>query len=128
MPRLSRKLVEHQLPNKEGYKPHKQPARRFNPELLPKIKRDIKRLFKAGFIRTTRYVNWLSNIIPVIKKNGQVRICTDFRNLNLATPKDEYVMLMVDILVDATVNNGILTFYGWIFRLQSILSNRRRYS
>ena len=65
---LSCKLVEYQLPIKEGYKSHKQPARIFNPELLPKIKGDIERLLKAGFIRTARYVNWLSNIVPVIKK------------------------------------------------------------
>ena len=31
IPGLSRELVEHRLPIKEGYKPHKQLARRFNP-------------------------------------------------------------------------------------------------
>ena len=80
------------MPIKEGYKPHKQIARRFNPELLPMIKEEIERFLKAGSIKTTRYVEWLSNIISIIKKNGQVRICIDFRNLNLATPKDEYVI------------------------------------
>ena len=46
----------------------------------------------------------------MIKKNGQLRICIDFRNLNLATPKDEYVMPITDMLVDAAANNGILSF------------------
>ena len=77
---------------------------------MPKIKGEIERLLKARFIRIARYVNWLSNIVPVIKKNEQVRICMDFRILNLATPKDEYVMSIVDILVDVAANNGILTF------------------
>ena len=76
---------------------------------MPKIKVEIKRLLKVGFIRTGKYVNWLSNIVPVTKKNGQVRICIDFRDLNLATPKNEYVMAVVDMLVDAAANNGILT-------------------
>ena len=49
----------------------------------------------------------------VIKKNGQVRICIDFRNLNLATPKDEYVMPIADMLIDATSNHGILTFMDY---------------
>ena len=55
-------------------------------------------------------MNWLSNIVPVIKKNGQVRICIDFRNLNLAMPKGEYVMPIAEMLVDVAANNGILTF------------------
>ena len=46
----------------------------------------------------------------VIKKNCQVMICIDFCNLNLATPKDEYVMPIVNMLVDAIANNGILSF------------------
>ncbi|XP_059630013.1 uncharacterized protein LOC132272978 [Cornus florida] len=33
---------------------------------------EIERLLDAGFIRTTRYVEWLSNVIPVIKKNGKL--------------------------------------------------------
>ena len=77
---------------------------------MPKIKQEIKRLLKAGFIRTAQYVHWLSNIVPVIKMNGQVRICIYFHNLNLAFLKDEYVMSIANMLVDATVNNGILSF------------------
>ena len=67
-------------------------------------------LLKAKFITIPRYVNWLANIVPIIKKNGQVRICIDFRNLNLATPKDEYVMPITNMLVDAVTSNGTLTF------------------
>ena len=77
---------------------------------MPKIKGWIKRLLKVGFIRTTRYVNWLSNIIPIIKKIRQVRICIDFRNLNFAMPKDEYVIPIADMLINAMKNKGILTF------------------
>ena len=56
------------------------------------------------------YVEWLSDIIPAIKKNGKVRICIDFRNLNLAMPKDKYAMPIADMFIDAAANNGILTF------------------
>ena len=46
------------------------------------------------------------NVVPIVKKNGKLRVCIDFRNLNLATPKDEYPMPMADQLVDATVIDG----------------------
>ena len=56
MPGLSRDLVEHRLPLKEGCKPVKQANRRFAPEVVLKIKEEVERLLKAKFIRTTRYV------------------------------------------------------------------------
>ena len=110
MPGLSREVVEHRLPIKSGFKPFKQPPRRTAPELLPKIKEEIQKLLKAGFIRPARYVEWLANIVPVTKKNRTIRICIDFRNLNLATPKDEYLMPILDMLVDAAAKNGMLSF------------------
>ena len=87
MPGLKRELVEHRLPIKDGKKPIKQTPRRFAPAVLTKIKAEIERLLRCKFIRTTRYVEWLANIVPVIKKNGSLRICIDFRDLNIATPK-----------------------------------------
>ena len=97
MPGLDRRLVEHHLPIKPKYRPHKQPPRRMANEIVLKIKEEIERLLKAGFIRTARYVDWLANIVPVMKKNGKLRICIDFRDLNKATPKDEYPMPVADI-------------------------------
>ncbi|KAL1318352.1 hypothetical protein AAHE18_15G200100 [Arachis hypogaea] len=110
MPGLSRGLVEHQLPLKANVKPVKQPPRRFAPEVVQKIKEEIERLLKAKFIRTTRYVNWISNIVPVMKKNGKLRVCIDFRDLNSATPKDEYPMPIADMLIDSTAGHEILSF------------------
>lgn len=60
----------------------KQIPRRFAPQILLKIKEEIERLLKSKFIRTTRYVDCLANIVPVIKKNGTLRVCIDFRDLN----------------------------------------------
>src|ERR1051325_2248845 len=85
IPGLKRELVEHRLPIKDGKKPIKQMPRRFAPTILSKIKAEIERLLRCMFIRTTRYVDWLANIVPVIKKNGSLRIRIDFRDLNIAT-------------------------------------------
>ena len=100
MPGLSRDLVELKLPIKAGKKPVKQTPRRFAPIIMSKIKEEIERLLKSRFIRTARYVDWLANIVPVIKKNGKLRVCIDFRDLNASTPKDEYAMPVAEMLVD----------------------------
>ncbi|KAM1231002.1 hypothetical protein ACFX2G_041988 [Malus domestica] len=110
MPGLERTLVEHELRIKPGCKPFRQPPRRFLTEVQLGIKDELVQLLKAGFIRTARYVEWLVNIVPVLKKNGALRICIDFRNLNLATPKDEYPMPISDLLIDAAENHAILSF------------------
>ena len=63
---------------------------------MPGLSREIveHRLLEANFIRPCRYAEWVSNIVPVEKKeSGKLRVCIDFRNLNRATPKDEYPML-----------------------------------
>src|SRR3954469_19590119 len=101
VPGLSRSVVEHQLPLNPGKKPIKQLPRRFAPEVMEKIKVEIERLLKSKFIRTARYVEWLANIVPVIEKNGSLRVCIDFRDLNKATLKDEYPMPVAEMLVDS---------------------------
>lgn len=104
IPGLSRDLVELKLPIKPGKKSVKQMPRRFALEVMFKIKEDIKRLLKRKFIRSTKYVEWFSIILLVIKKNGTLRIYIDFRDLNAATPKDEYLIFVAEMLVDSAAS------------------------
>jgi len=46
----------------------------------------------------------------VYKKNGKVRVCLDFRDLNKATPMDSYPMPVVDMLVDAATGYKVISF------------------
>ena len=84
-------------------------------EVKLKVKEEIEKLLKVKFIRPTRYVQWLANIVHVMKKNGKLRVCVDFRDLNVATPKDMYVMPITDMLVDYATNNELLSFMDGIF-------------
>ncbi|CAL2271996.1 unnamed protein product [Prunus armeniaca] len=110
MPGLPRSLVEHELKIREGFRPFQQSPRRFSIEVQLKVKEEIEQLLKAGFIRTARYVEWLANIVLVLKKTRALWVCTDYRNLNLATPKDEYPMPMSDLLVDGAAKHELLSF------------------
>jgi hypothetical protein len=56
-------------------------------------------------------VDWVSNIVPVEKKNtGKIRICVDFRDLNRATPREEYPMPIAESLINSTSGNKIISF------------------
>lgn len=82
-------MVENRLLVKEGFEPFKQPPRRMAHKVVLKVKDEVERLLKAGFIRLIMYIEWLSNIVSIIKKNEKIQVCIDFKNINLATPKDE---------------------------------------
>ena len=120
MPGLSTKLVKHRLPIKEGFLQFPQAPRRMAPGTILKVKEEIEKLVRAGFIRPAKYVKWLSNIVHVMKKNGKLRICIYFRNLNMATPKDEYPILVADLLVDGAFGYEILSFMDGYFDYNQI--------
>ncbi|KAM2135343.1 hypothetical protein ACFX1X_004269 [Malus domestica] len=67
MPGLDPTLIEHRMPIKEGFKPVKQAPRRMSKEIEEKVKEEIERLVKVRFIRPAKYVEWLANIIPILK-------------------------------------------------------------
>ena len=49
-------------------------------------------------------------MVPVYKKNGKLRVCIDFRDLNKATPMDGYPMPIADMLVDAAAGHKVISF------------------
>jgi hypothetical protein len=111
MPGLGHEIVEHRLPIKFGFRPFKQKVRTFCLDLLPRIKDEIHQLLEANFILPCRYAKWVSNIVSVEKKeSGKLRVCIDFRNLNRATPKDEFSMPIADTLINNASGNRIISF------------------
>ncbi|XP_022736187.1 uncharacterized protein LOC111289419 [Durio zibethinus] len=110
MPGLSTDIVEHKLPLKSGCKPMQQKLRRMKPEMLLKIKEEVKKQFDAGFLEVAKYPEWVANIVPVPKKDGKVRMCVDYRDLNRASPKDNFPLPHIDTLVDNTARHSTFSF------------------
>ena len=121
MPGLDHSIVEHRLLIKPGFHPYAQPPRKFSPSIQGEIKDEIQRMTEAGFIQPCRYATWISNIVPVRKKNGQLRVCIDFRDLNRAKPKDEYPMPVADLLVDTVAGHKMMSFLDGNARYNQIL-------
>jgi hypothetical protein len=125
---LSRELVEHRLPIKSDFSPYKQPARRFNPIIQDRVKKEVERLLDAGFIRSFRYAEWVSNIVPVEKNTDKIRVCIDFHNLNKVTTKDEYPMPIADMLINNASGHRVISFlngnagYNQIFMTEEDMS------
>jgi hypothetical protein len=62
-------------------RPFKQRYRRIPPAMFDEIKEHIKQLLTAGTIKPS-HSPWTSNVVLVKKKNGKLRMCIDYRQLN----------------------------------------------
>ncbi|GLJ21626.1 hypothetical protein SUGI_0402520 [Cryptomeria japonica] len=90
MPGLDPDLVMHHLIVKPGAKPVKQKLRKMHPQVALLVKAELEKLLDVRFIRPIDYPEWISNLVPVSKPDRSIRICTDFRDINKACPKDDF--------------------------------------
>ena len=67
---LSPSLVTHKLKVDPNARLVKQPPRRYRLDVEEKIKAEVNKLLKAGFIEEIECPNWLANIVLVKKKGG----------------------------------------------------------
>lgn len=71
--------------------PFKQRARPIHPQDIQAVRKHLHELLDAGIIRESES-SFSSPIVVVRKKNGDVRLCIDYRKLNTQTVKDAYAL------------------------------------
>jgi hypothetical protein len=102
-------VIEHKVPLKQGVKPFKQKLRQINPKLLPMIEREVKKLLDEKIIVPLRYSEWVANLVLVRKRNGEIRLCVDFKNLNRSSLKDNYPLHKMDHILHKVVRANIIS-------------------
>ncbi len=71
--------------------PFKQRSRPIHPSDYEAVKKHLQMLLEAGVIRESESP-YSSPIVVVKKKNGDVRLCVDYRKLNTQTIRDAYAL------------------------------------
>jgi hypothetical protein len=110
MPGLNPSIVEHHIDTWPDITPVRQKQRPLHPSKVVAIKAKIDILRTVGFIYPIAYTSWVSNPVPVDKKQGSIRVCTDFHNLNNACPKDKFPMPFIDQIIDDCADHEALSF------------------
>ena len=78
---------------------------RMNPIYAAKVKEEINKILRVGFIRPVKRATWLSPIVVVPKKNGKIRVCVDYRKLNAATVTDGFPLPFTDSVLDTVASH-----------------------
>ena len=83
---------------------------RMNPNYATRVKEEIDKLLKFGFIRPVKRATWLSPIVVVPKKNGKIRVCVDYRKLNAVTITGAFPLPFMDSVLDAVTRHEMYNF------------------
>ena len=74
--------------------------------LRAKVEKELYRLHAEGIMQPTQFSDWAAPIVPVIKGDGNVRICGDYKvTINKAAKIDKYPIPRIDDLF-ASLSGG----------------------
>jgi hypothetical protein len=114
-------IIQHKIPLEKDTVPFKKKLRPISPLLLPVIEREMKNLLDAKIIVPLRYSKWIANLVIVRKKNGEVRLCVDFRNLNKCSKKDNYPLPKMEHLLQRISGAKVMSFLDGFFGYNQVV-------
>lgn len=75
----------------ENERPFKQRYRRIPTAMYDEERSYLRQLLNNGIIRPS-HSPYASNVVLVKKKDGSLRLCIDYRQINVKTKKDSYAL------------------------------------
>ena len=117
-------IIKNKIRLQEKTNSVRQKLRPINPMLLPIIENEIRKLWKAKIIIPLIFSDWVANIVPVRKKNGEIRICVDFRNLNKCSLKDKYPLPKMDHLLQKVEGSNRISMIDGYLGYNQIAVNK----
>ena len=92
-------VVTHAIDTRSS-RPVRQPLRRHPPAHTEAIQQHVSNMLEQEVIEPTKSP-WASNLVLVKKKDGSLRCCVDYRQVNTLTKKDAYPLPRTDMCLDA---------------------------
>ena len=74
------------------------------------VKKEVEKQWKVKFLEVIEDTQWLANVVPIPKKNGKVRMCVDYIDLNKACLKNNFFLPHIDTLVDSAASSAMYSF------------------
>ena len=112
MPSIDTSIVEHTINMYPDVKLMCQRLRPVHPKKATAIKAEVEKFLRVGFIYPVPLTEWVSNITPVMKKQGTIRVCVNYRDVNLTCPKTTILLPLSTILLMIVL--GVKSFHSWM--------------
>ena len=75
--------------------------------LRERVERELDRLVEEGVIEPVEHSEWASPLVPVVKEDGSIRVCGDYKQaVNKAIRLDSYPLPRIDDLL-ASLSGGV---------------------
>ncbi|KAH9321804.1 hypothetical protein KI387_016443, partial [Taxus chinensis] len=113
-------LGEMKIKLKEGAFPVRKRPYKMNPNLHEKVKEEIDKMLKSGIIKPLDESEWVSPMVISIKKDGKIRICVDYRELNVACVTDPFPMPFTKEILEGVIGYEIYSFTDGFSEYQQV--------
>ena len=79
-----------------------------NPNYVARVKEEIDKLLRVGFIQPVKQATWFSQIFVVLKKKN--RVCVDYQKLNVATITDAFPLPFTNGIWNVVASHEMYSF------------------
>ena len=111
-------LAYHQMPRTVTVKIHvdsSKPPRFFKPRPVPyalrrRVKQELERLQRDGIIEPVQFSEWAAPVVPVMKQDGRIRICGDYKlTVNSVSDIESYPLPRIEDLLSSLAGARVFT-------------------
>jgi hypothetical protein len=85
----------------------------------------LEKLLKAGIIFSDKYFEWVSNLVPIRKTIGQIRLCVDYCALNRARIKYHFLLPNMEMILQQLPGSQMMSLLDGFFGYNQIKVKRR---
>lgn len=89
-------VMQHTIELEEGENHVRQKQRPINPKIESLMSQELQKLISSKLIYPIKHNTQVSNLVSVQKKNRDIYLCVDFRDLNRASLKDHYPLTSME--------------------------------
>ena len=122
-------LTQHRIELDTTIPPTHQARYRLNLNYATVVKQDIDKLLAVVLIESIEEATWLSPIVVLPKKNGKLRICIDFKKLNVATKNYPYPLPFTNEMLNIVARYETYSFLnGYLGYHQISITRKDKYN
>lgn len=90
------------------HRPSRQFSSRIPINVDPLIQKEVDRLLSIDIIKKSNS-KWSSRLVPILKPDGSLRQCIDYRHINNLTVKDKYPLPLISDILDKLSGKAIFS-------------------